>query len=135
MAYKSLKGVLGDRNQVKDVKVKNADYYHTDPSYYSGEDPNNKASKSKYFCLCFKHKTVAPEEKVGDEEEEHPITDKYSFWAHGQKHYYSSNSLGFLSNKNAIRKALVTLVTWVYFEYFITIMILLNSAFLGMKDY
>lgn len=63
------------------------------------------------------------------------ITDDYSFWAHGKKHYYSSMSLGLFSNKSYIRKKLVWLVTWKYFEIFITFCILANSAFLGLMDY
>ena len=40
-----------------------------------------------------------------------------------------------LSNKNKVRKFLVGLITWKWFEIFITVMILANSAMLGMMDY
>jgi hypothetical protein len=69
------------------------------------------------------------------ESPEERIRDNFTFYAHGNRVKYASYSLGLLSNKNWLRKILVRLVTWRYFEWFITAMILTNSFLLGMMDY
>ena len=53
----------------------------------------------------------------------------------GKKHYFAPYSLGFFHSKNKLRVFLVKLITWKWFEIFITLMILANSAMLGMMDY
>ena len=53
----------------------------------------------------------------------------------GKEHHFTPKSIFCLSNKNKVRKFLVGLITWKWFEIFITVMILANSAMLGMMDY
>ena len=45
---------------------------------------------------------------------------------------YSKNALGFIPNTNPIRKKIVWLITWKYFEYFIIFLIVTNSIILGL---
>lgn len=63
------------------------------------------------------------------------IKDEYSFLAHRKQYKYSKRSLGMLDNKNKLRIALVWLITWKWFDRFITALIMLNAIFLGLKDY
>lgn len=63
------------------------------------------------------------------------IKDEYSFIAHNKHYKYSKRSLGMLDNKNKLRIALVWLITWKWFDRFITALIMLNAIFLGLKDY
>jgi hypothetical protein len=63
------------------------------------------------------------------------IKDDCTFFVHGKHVKFSKRSLGMLDNKNKIRIALVWLITSKWFENFIISLILINSLFLGMKDY
>ena len=63
------------------------------------------------------------------------VKDEYSFYCHGKLYRFSKNSLGILDNKTKVRWCLVWLVTWKWFETIITSLILINSLFLGIKDY
>ena len=54
---------------------------------------------------------------------------------HGKYVQYSRRSYAIFENKNKLRIFLVWLITSPQFDYFITAMILLNSFFLGIKDY
>lgn len=62
-------------------------------------------------------------------------TDGRYFRAHETDFKFAKFSLGIFSNQNKLRKHLVWLITWKYFEIFITCMIILNSVLLGMMDY
>ena len=66
---------------------------------------------------------------------EQDIRDDRTFAAHGTYYKFSKDSLSFLSNKSLIRKILVWIITWKYFELFIVLVIVLNSVFLGIYDY
>jgi len=57
------------------------------------------------------------------------------FLVHGKVYHFSKLSLGILDNKSRFRIGLVWLVTLKPFENFIVFMIVLNSLFLGIKDY
>ena len=57
------------------------------------------------------------------------------FRFHGSPIYYSKTSLFCLSDQNGFRKALVWLSSWRFFDYFITLAILLNSILLASTDY
>ena len=63
------------------------------------------------------------------------INDENSFIAHGKRYKFAKNSLGFLSNKNKFRIAMVWLTTWHIFDKVILSLIILNSLCLGVKDY
>ena len=54
---------------------------------------------------------------------------------HGDEYKYSKMSLFLLSDKNPVRKAFVWLATWSWFDYFITLAIILNSFMLASTDY
>jgi len=62
-------------------------------------------------------------------------TDGRYFRVHNKDVHFAKFSLGIFSNKNAMRRRLVWLITWKYFEFFITAMIIANSILLGMMDY
>jgi len=55
--------------------------------------------------------------------------------AHGDTRFYEVRSLYCLSYNNCLRKKIIWLVTWNYFDHFITFVILINSIMLGIKDY
>lgn len=57
------------------------------------------------------------------------------FHCHGEDFYFAEYSLFLFSNASKLRILLVRLITWKYFEYFITAMIVANSVLLGMMDY
>jgi len=57
------------------------------------------------------------------------------FRCHGQDFYFAEYSLFLFSNASKVRIGLVKLITWKYFEHFITFMIIVNSILLGMMDY
>mmetsp|Transcript_15907 Transcript_15907/g.24533 ORF Transcript_15907/g.24533 Transcript_15907/m.24533 type:complete len:397 (+) Transcript_15907:1541-2731(+) len=63
------------------------------------------------------------------------IKDESSFFVHGKFIRFSKNSLGIMDNKTKIRFFLVWLSTHKRFETMIISLILLNSLFLGIKDY
>lgn len=63
------------------------------------------------------------------------IRDDTTFLVHGKYVKYSRRSYAIFENKNKLRIFCVWLITSRYFDYFITAMILLNSLFLGIKDY
>ena len=69
------------------------------------------------------------------EEHLHRIKDEHSFFVHNKYVRFSKNSLGILNNKTKLRFILVWICTSKWFEYLIISMILLNSLFLGIKDY
>ena len=69
------------------------------------------------------------------EEHSHKVKDEYSFYVHGDYKRFSKNSLGILNNKTKLRFFLVWVASSKWFEYMIISLILLNSAFLGIKDY
>ena len=57
------------------------------------------------------------------------------FETHGKKRLYSKTSLFCLKDTNSLRKVLVWLATWRWFDYFITFAIVLNSIMLASTDY
>lgn len=63
------------------------------------------------------------------------IKDQSSFCVHGKTFKFSKMSLGLFDNKSKTRIFFVWLVTSKWFESFIIFLILLNSLFLGIKDY
>ena len=63
------------------------------------------------------------------------IKDEQTFFVHGKYVKFSKDSLGILNNKSKIRVALVWLIKSEKFESMIISLILLNSLFLGIKDY
>jgi len=63
------------------------------------------------------------------------IKDEHSFYVHGKFVRFSKNSLGVLENKTKLRWILAWLVTSKRFEQFIILVIMVNSVFLGIKDY
>lgn len=63
------------------------------------------------------------------------IKDDCTFLVHGKTVKFSKRSLGMLDNKNRIRICLVWLITNKWFENLIISLILINSLFLGIKDY
>lgn len=63
------------------------------------------------------------------------IKDEHSFYVHGKFVRFSKNSLGMLENKTKLRWTLAWLVTSKKFEQFIIFVIMVNSVFLGIKDY
>lgn len=65
----------------------------------------------------------------------HKVKDSKSFYVHGKIIRYSKTSLGLLDNRSAIRWYIVYLITDKRFENFILLMIIVNSIFLGIKDY
>lgn len=65
----------------------------------------------------------------------HLIKDDCTFFVHGKQVRFAKRSLGMLDNKNRIRIFLVWLITSKWFENMIISLILINSLFLGIKDY
>jgi hypothetical protein len=63
------------------------------------------------------------------------VKDSKSFYVHGKIIKYSKTSLGMLDNRSKIRWYIVHMITSKQFENFILIMIIVNSIFLGAKDY
>ena len=63
------------------------------------------------------------------------IKDEVTFYVHGRYYRFSKNSLGIFGNKTQFRVFLVWLCTSKWFENTIISLILLNSLFLGIKDY
>lgn len=61
--------------------------------------------------------------------------DEGSFYVHGKTYKFSKMSLGILENKSKFRIMMVWLVTNRLFDNFIMCMILINSMFLGIKNY
>lgn len=57
------------------------------------------------------------------------------FNCHGDEYIFSKTSLFCLSDQNFLRKALVWLSTWKWFDAFITLSIILNSFMLASTDY
>ena len=57
------------------------------------------------------------------------------FETHGKKRMYSKTSLFCLKDTNTLRKMLVWLATWKWFDIFITLAIVLNSIMLASTDY
>eukprot|EP00347_Sterkiella_histriomuscorum_P008485 403344914 len=57
------------------------------------------------------------------------------FTVHGKIVQYSKKSLFFFEQENTLRKALVWLTEWRYFDRFIMLIILVNSICLAMFDY
>lgn len=69
------------------------------------------------------------------EDKIHLIKDDCTFFVHGKQVRFAKRSLGMLDNKNRIRIFLVWLITSKWFENMIISLILINSLFLGIKDY
>lgn len=65
----------------------------------------------------------------------HHVKDERTFYVHGKYKRFGKNSLGVFSNKSKLRWSLVWLTQAPLFENFIVFLILLNSLFLGIKDY
>ena len=59
----------------------------------------------------------------------------YTHYLHGKHFRFALNSCYIFSVKNRFRTAIVWLVEWPWFERAITLLILLNSIFLGIFDY
>ena len=59
------------------------------------------------------------------------------FYMHGEKEAFrmSKMSLFCLSDTNVLRKLFVWVATWKWFDYFITLAIILNSFMLASTDY
>lgn len=57
------------------------------------------------------------------------------FEVHGKKVTYAKRSLFILGDTNYLRKKIVWLIEWKWFDRFITFVILLNSIMLAMQDY
>jgi hypothetical protein len=72
---------------------------------------------------------------VAPEDFDRHLEDKTLFIAHGEEYHFAEYSLWIFSNKNAVRIFLAKMITWKYFELFITFLIILNSIFLGIMDY
>lgn len=58
---------------------------------------------------------------------------EYNF--HGEPTYFSPTSLFCLSEQNVIRRRIVWLITWAWFDRVITIVIVINSVLLAIRDY
>lgn len=58
-----------------------------------------------------------------------------AFECHNQVHHFSPKSLFCCSNGNRVRKWVVWLITWKWFDHFVTVVILGNSVILAMRDY
>lgn len=69
------------------------------------------------------------------EESIQPVKDEKTFFVHGKKLRYAKDSLGVFNNKQKLRWTLVWITASDPFEKFIVSLILLNSLFLGIKDY
>ena len=57
------------------------------------------------------------------------------FLIHGETQSFSKRSLFCLSDTNNFRVAFVWLATWNWFDYFVTLAIILNSLMLASTDY
>jgi hypothetical protein len=54
---------------------------------------------------------------------------------HGKTIYRDMNALCCLSVTNPVRKSLIQLIEWKWFDYFIMFLISVNSVLLGIRDY
>jgi len=63
------------------------------------------------------------------------VKDEHTFYVHGKFVRFSKMSLGILDNKTKLRWCLAWIITSKKFEYFIIFLIMVNSVFLGIKDY
>jgi hypothetical protein len=54
---------------------------------------------------------------------------------HGKTIYRDMNALYCLSVNNPVRKSLIQLIEWKWFDYFIMFLISINSVLLGIRDY
>jgi hypothetical protein len=55
--------------------------------------------------------------------------------ANGEIGFYEVRSLWCFHYTNCLRRKIIWLVTWKWFDHFITTVILVNSIMLGLKDY
>ena len=78
-----------------------------------------------------KRKKFADKEKFRKKAEEF---DGAEFKFHGSTHYFDPVSLYCLNGENKFRRYVVWLITWPAFDTFITIVILINSVMLGMRN-
>ena len=63
-------------------------------------------------------------------------TSQYTVYRHyGKKHLYSKKSLFCCVQENPVRKTLAYIVNNPWFDHFITICIIANSALLAARDY
>lgn len=63
------------------------------------------------------------------------IREETLFLVHGKTYHFSKTSFGLLENKNRLRIACVWLITSRWFESGVTMLIMINSLLLGLKDY
>ena len=63
------------------------------------------------------------------------VKDPRTFYVHGKYVKSCKSSLGLLDNKTKFRWGMMWLVTSKRFEQFIISLIMINSVFLGIKDY
>lgn len=54
---------------------------------------------------------------------------------HGKQYHFSKTSFGLLDNKNRLRIACVWIITSKWFENSVSLLIMINSLLLGLKDY
>ena len=76
-----------------------------------------------------------PESLVGKDYDDMMAQFHGVFHVHDKTVYYDKRSLYMLDAKWGIRKGLVWLIEWKWFDRFITFVILLNSALLASTDY
>ena len=69
------------------------------------------------------------------EESVYKVRDENSFYVNGRHLRFSKNSLAVFDNKQKLRYAMVVLTTSKVFDRCVLGLILLNSLFLGIKDY
>jgi hypothetical protein len=54
---------------------------------------------------------------------------------HGEPHYFAPNSLCCLGKDNLFRRGTIWIITWNWFENFITVVICIQSVVLAARDY
>ena len=60
---------------------------------------------------------------------------EYNFHGAATPLYFSPTSLFCINDKNPIRRAVVWLITWKWFDRVVTIVIIINSVLLAIRDY
>jgi hypothetical protein len=63
------------------------------------------------------------------------LEDRFNFFVHGEKRLFAPVSLGIFTETNQLRLAVVWLVEWKKFDYFILFLIIANSITLAMTDW
>lgn len=147
--FKSIKDVLKKRVQFnkearerRDAikkKISRAEYEAYEPKIISLKRSQKDAMKEKAGMQNLNEnakkegKQLTMSEKY--DESMLKVKDSRSFYVHGRFCKYSKTSLGLLDNRSKIRWYIVYLITNKKFENFILLMIIVNSVFLGVKDY